>query len=445
MKLEAPVETRRMPAITNGSFLALALPNMLASLSTPILGAVDTAVVGQMPNPSFIGAIAVGTLMFNNLYWPLGFLRVGTIGLTAQARGGQRKAETSMSFFRPAAIALLFGLLFIVCQQPIVRLAYWLAGTNEDVGRYAAAYFSIRIWGAPFALLNYVLLGWLLGMGKIRYSFTLLVLTNSLNIGLNLLFVIGFGAGVKGIAAATLLAEISAAAAGAIIVCRTKQLLLRKSSFPALLQPKPLMDMLLMNRDLFIRTLCLLTVFSLMTSTSSALGETALAANAILLQISYLMSYLLGGFADTSSLYVGQAVGAGNAALYRRAYTLTARWGLLFALLLSVLTLLAGPAAISLFTALEGVRLAAANDLPWLVVYPLASFWALVLEGVFIGSSNANNIRSAMLFSLPVFVVSVLGFAPLYGSDGIWLSFILFNVIRSLLKWHYAAVLNRNF
>lgn len=423
--------------ITQRQYLAYAVPVIVSSISTPILGAVDTAVAGRLPDPSFMGAVAIGSLIFTNLYWPMGFLRVGTIGFTAQAQGGGSQPEVTLSFLRPLALALLFGLLYLLCQYPIIKSALYVIGPSETVREHASTYFFIRIWGAPFALVNNVINGWLIGMGKIRHSFIVLTFMNVLNMGLAILFVIGLGFRIEGHAMATLCSEISAAALGVWMILRSKQLTISRETVSVILETKPLMKMLKMNQDLFLRTLCLLAVFTTITSKGATFGETALAANAILMQIHLIMAYLFSGFADASSIFAGQAVGKKDTSLFQRSYSMTALWGWITAVTLATAVFLLGKSVVTVFTSMLEVREMATQYLLWMMIYPLVSFWGLQLEGIFIGATDAASIRNAMLLSLIVFFIATECLIPRIGIHGIWMSYMLFNLSRSILLWRF--------
>ncbi|XEC93097.1 MATE family efflux transporter [Paenibacillus tarimensis] len=445
MKPELSVAApRQTQPFTHRQYLILAFPLIVSTLSTPILGAVDTAVIGRMSDPSYIGGVAVGALIFNTMYWLLGFLRVSTTGFTAQAHGANNEQEKAVSFLRPMFIAILFGLLFIAAQYPIMKLAALLLGTTDAVTEKASVYFYIRIWGAPFTLLNYVMIGWLMGMSKVRLSLAAQIFMNVLNITLDFLFVIGFGLGVAGVATATLISEISACVLGAWIIIRTRQIKRSDISIGALLESSSLVKMLKTNRDLFLRTACLLTMTCIFTAKGASLGEVVLAANAILLQIHYLMAYLLSGFANASSIIVGRAIGGRNEPLYQRAFSLSAQWGVYAAIGLAICLLLFVGPFLSLFTTIDEVKSTASEYIVWMLLYPLAGFWGLQLEGIFSGATEARSIRDSIMTSLVIYLIAVWLFIPQFGNHGVWLSFILFSVSRSLFLWRYVPKLTRS-
>ncbi|WP_121661642.1 MATE family efflux transporter [Metabacillus litoralis] len=429
---------------THREYLTLAIPLIISGISTPILGAVDTAVVGRLPDASAIGAVALGAVIFNTMYWLLGFLRVSTTGLTSQANGANDAKEMALACLRPMFLAVLIGSLFIILQIPILKLSLYLFGTSESVGDLVSTYFSIRIWGAPFALLNYVLIGWLMGLGKVKLSLSTQITMNVLNIVLDLLFVLVFGLGVAGVAYATVIAEISAIFIGLFFMIRTKLIDLSMIQWRILIEKAPLVKMLKVNRDFFLRSICLLTMTVTFTTIGARLGETALAANAILLQIHYLMAYLLGGFANASSIVVGRSIGSKQFPLFKRALSLSLFWGTLSACLLSLIMLLFDESIFKIFTSIEEVNNAVIELGIWMVIYPIAGFWALQLEGIFAGATDAKSVRNSIFYALLAFVIVIL----IYGRDitphELWLSFTVFTLGRTVFLSMYVRKIERS-
>ncbi|WP_100405370.1 MATE family efflux transporter [Bacillus solitudinis] len=427
------------------SYLVLAIPLMISTLTQPLLGIVDTAVIGRMPNPSYIGGVAVGALIFNMMYWLLGFLRVSTTGFTAQARGATNENEMTMSLLRPMVIAILFGFLFIILQYPLVKTALFLIGPSDAVTQHVATYVSIRIWSAPFALLCYVIIGWFMGMSMIKHSLAVQLSMNILNILLSIMFVLGFGFGVAGVAAATLISEVSAVLLGIWLIIRSKQITFKKETVSALRESTPLLRMLKMNRDLFFRTVCLLTMTGLFTAKGAAMGEVALAANAIILQIHYFMSYLFGGLANASSIITGQAIGSKNKQLFHRAFFLSAQWGGVAAVVLALTILVYGADIVSFFTTISEVEMFAGNYIGWMIIFSFVGFWGLQLEGIFAGATEARSVRDSIAMALVVFLFIIYIFVPVYGNHGIWMAFVLFSLSRSIFLSLFIPRLSRNF
>ncbi len=424
-------------------YLVLAIPLIISGISTPILGVVDTAVVGRIPDPASIGGVAVGAVIFNTMYWLLGFLRVSTSGFTAQAEGANNQNEVILSFLWPMILALFFGVLFITLQSPILTIALTLIGGSEEVSSLASTYFSIRIWGAPFILLSYVIIGWLIGMGKVRLALATQIWMNVLNIILDLVFVLELGMGVKGVAYATLIAEVSAVLLGAYVLYLTNREKLANIKVSMLLDNAPVLKMMKMNRDLFLRTVCLLTMTVIFTSIGASMGEVTLAANAILLQIHYIIAYLFGGFANASSILVGRAVGGGNLFLYKRAIILSAQWGLGSAILLSLSLYIFGESIIASFTTITEVKAMSEDFLVWLLVFPIFGFWGLQLEGIFSGATEAKSIRDSICLALLVFLIALWLFVPQYQNHGLWIAFVVFSLSRSFFLSLFIPKLTR--
>ncbi|RBP87362.1 MATE family multidrug resistance protein [Cytobacillus firmus] len=424
-------------------YLVLAIPLIISGISTPILGAVDTAVVGRIPDPASIGGVAIGAVIFNTMYWLLGFLRVSTSGFTAQAEGANNQNEMVLSLLRPMILAILFGLFFIILQGPILAIALSLIGGSEAVSFFASSYFSVRIWGAPFILLSYVIMGWLIGMGKVRLALATQIWMNALNIILDLVFVLELGMGVKGVAYATLIAEISAVVLGAWLLYLTNREKLANIKLSMLLETGPILKMMKVNRDLFLRTVCLLTMTLIFTSIGASMGEVTLAANAILLQIHYIIAYLFGGFANASSILVGRAIGGVNFFLYKRAYTLSAQWGLGSAILLSLIVLIFGESIIASFTTITEVKAMSEDFLVWMLVFPIFGFWGLQLEGIFSGATEAKSIRDSIGLSLIIFLIALWVLVPHYENHGLWIAFVVFSLFRSFFLSLFIPKLTR--
>ncbi|ADC51552.1 DNA-damage-inducible MATE, Na+/Multidrug efflux [Alkalihalophilus pseudofirmus OF4] len=437
------LEDYTIKSVSQRQYLLLAIPLIISGISTPILGAVDTAVIGRMPDAAAIGGVAIGAVIFNTMYWLLGFLRVSTSGFTAQASGANNYQEMMLSFIRPMILALLFGFFFITFQQPIIKITISILGGSETVSAFAESYFSIRIWGAPFALANYVIIGWLIGMGRVRLSLITQLFMNLLNIILDLVFVLGLNMGVQGVASATLIAEVSAVLFGIGLILYTKDITFSSISYSKIMDVHPLLKMAKVNRDLFLRTICLLIMTGIFTAMGASMGEVTLAANAILLQIHYLMAYLFGGFANASSILVGRAIGENNKEVYKRAYKLSAQWGISSAVIMALVMWLLGPEILSLFTTIPEVRATAHTFLIWMVLFPIVGFWGLQLEGIFSGATEAKSIRNSIFYALIVFLLVIWLLVPVFLNHGIWFAFIIFSLSRSIFLSLFIPKLNR--
>ncbi|MCP3764377.1 MATE family efflux transporter [Domibacillus sp. A3M-37] len=425
------------------SYLALAIPLTISTLTTPLLGAVDTAVAGHLPNPAYIGGVAIGTIIFNTMYWLFGFLRVSTSGFAAQARGANSDIQGVLALARPFFIAILIGTSFIFLQGPIEHLSLQLINPDDDVRTVASEYFSIRIWGAPFTLLSYVILGWLIGMSMIKASLLLQLFMNLTNIILTLLFVNVFDWGTAGIAVATLLSEVIACAAGFIIAWKVSPFKWKMPPLKRIADPASLKKMMRINRDLFIRTLCLLTVFNLFTAKGTSFGTEVLAANAVLLQIHFIMAYFFDGFSNSSSILVGKAIGSRDESLYKKTVMLSCQWAAFSALFIAGCYYLWSDYILLLFTPMPSVIELAHTYQMWLILFPLSAGLGLILYGVFTGATETASIRNSMILALVLYLIAQFIFVPSYHNHGLWLAFILFSLGRSVFLALYLPKLNR--
>jgi len=422
--------------LNHRSVLAIAVPVMLANLSTPLLGVVDTAVVGQIPEPQHIGAVAVASLIFTFVFWAFGFLRMGTTGLTAQALGARDDNELRACLGRALLIALGVGLALIALQWPTRELAFLLMDTGENVEPLAREYFDIRIWAAPFTLANYALLGWFIGQGRTGLALLLQLVLNLSNIVLDVLFVLGLGMGVSGVALGTLLAEIIATATGLGIAWLFLREIGGRWSWSRLLQPEQLKRTIAVNRDIMIRSLALIFISAWFVSRGAQQGEVILAANAVLMHFIATASYFLDGLAFAAEALVGRAVGAARRAALRAAVFLTTFWAVIFAAALSLIFALAGTTIIDLMSADTATREAARAYLPWAAAAPLLGVWAFQLDGIFIGATRTAAMRNAMLLSLTIFLGGWWLLQP-WGNHGLWAAFYISYIARTVTLAHY--------
>lgn len=425
------------------SYLALAIPLTISTITTPLLGVVDMAVVGQLPDPAYIGGVAIGTIIFNTMYWLFGFLRVSTSSFASQAQGANDKRQQVLALIRPLCIAFLIGMAFLLLQRPILHLASAFINPAADVHKLASDYFLIRIWGAPFALMNYVIIGWLVGQARVKISLFLQLLMNLINIILAIMFVKWFSWDVSGVAAATLIAEIAAFFLSLLIIIK---MLPQSFSFPAIkeiLDQVPFKKMMAMNRDLMIRTFCLLAVFNVFTAKGASFGTEVLAANAVLIQVHYMMAYAFDGFANASSVYVGKAVGSNDERLYKRTLSISCQWALFSSLFITGVYYVCKSYIIPLFTQIPSViELASAYE-RWIMLYPISAGLGLILYGVFTGATEAKPIRNSMIYALILFLVILYVFVPMLQNHGLWLAFILFSLGRSVFLALCIPKLNR--
>lgn len=431
--------------ITWKTYILIAIPLILSTITTPILGVVDTMVIGHLSNASLIGGVAIGVTIFNTLYWLFGFLRVSTTGMVAQAFGQDNIHEQKLAFWRPLLLAIAMGLVFIILQQVILIVAAIVMKADATVWLYAQQYFSIRIWGAPFALAMYVIVGWLIGAKQVRTTLFLQLYMNILNIILCVVFVMIFHMEIRGVAFATVIAEITAPLIG-LYLLKSRQLLAGWQKLRAELLNKQVMQMMFrINSDFFIRTACLLTAFTLFTSIGASISVDILAANTILFQLHFVFAYFFDGLANASSIYIGNAVGSNNKQLYNQTIRISFWWSSGLAIGLSTLFYFLGSTILASFTNIEAIYQLTLQYQMWLVLFPLVGFWALMLSGIFSGAMMIAPIRNSHIWALISYVLTLAIFLPLWGNHGLWFAFIVFTIGRSLFLAIYQPRLAKLF
>lgn len=445
MTADSPVQRspERSAPLTHRTVLSIAVPVMISNISTPLIGLVDTGAVGRMPDPAYIGTVALGALVFTFVFWAFGFLRMGTTGLTAQAFGAGDQEEIAASLGRALLIAAMVGCLLIALKWPIREIAFALLEGSERVEALARDYFDIRIWAAPATLVNYALLGWFIGLGRTDIGLVLQLVLNLTNMVLDVLFVLGFGWGVSGVAFGTVLAEILAAGVGLAIALRH----VRRSgvawSRVRLFEPQRLARTLGVNGDIMIRSLALIFVFVWFTAQGARQGEVILAANAVLMHFVSLAAYFLDGPAFAAEALVGRALGAGDRAGFIRAARLTTLWGAGLALLVSLALAAAGPHFIDLLTVEPATRATAREYLWWAAAAPVLGVWAFQLDGIFIGATRSADMRNAMLLSLVIFLAAWWALTA-FGNHGLWAALYVHYVARIGTLFRYYPALLRS-
>jgi multidrug resistance protein, MATE family len=400
--------------ITNARVLKIALPIVAANVTVPLLGLVDTAVVGQLGQAAPIGAVGLGAVILAAFYWMFGFLRMGTTGLVAQAHGAGDRAEVAAVLQRGLIVAGAAGLALVLLQGPFVAAAFRLAPASEQVETLASAYLGIRIWGAPATIALYALTGWLIALERTRAVLALQLVMNGLNIVLDVWFVLGLGWGVEGVAVATLIAEGAGLAFG-LWLCRAGL----RGAGARLLDGARLRRMAAVNGDIMIRSILLQGSITAFLFLSAGQGDTVLAANQVLLQFVELMAYLLDGFAFAAETLVGQAVGARTVARLDRAVAVTSAWAGVGALVMATGFALTGTTIIDLMTTAAEVRTTARSFLPWVVAAPVLGVGAFMLDGIFIGATRTAEMRNAMLVSVTLYGGLLWGLQP-WGNHGLW-------------------------
>ena len=423
---------RTLPAITHARVLRVSVPIVLANVTVPLLGMVDTAVVGQLGEAAPIGAVGLGAIVLASVYWVFGFLRMGTSGLAAQARGADDAAEVTATLIRALLVGAAAGAAIVVLQWPLIHAALRLSPGSAEVEALARGYLRIRIWGAPATIAGYAVTGWLIGMERTRAVLALQLAVNGINIALDVWFVIGLGHGVAGVAAATLIAEWGGLAFGLWLCRDTLGAPARQAARKLLRDAAALRRMASVNGDIMVRSVLLQGSFTAFMFLGAAFGDVTLAANQVLLQFLFFAAFLLDGFAFAAEALVGQAVGARSLAHLRRAASLTSLWGAGTMAVVALGLALAGPAIIDALATAPAVREAARHYLPWLVAAPVVSVAGWMLDGIFIGATCTAQMRRTMTLSVGVYAVSLLLTLPTLGNHGLWLSLIVLNVTRGI-------------
>ncbi len=416
----------------NRTVWKLAGPIMLSNVSVPLLGIVDTAVVGQLEGAHYIGAVAVGAQIFSIIYWGFGFLRMGTSGFTAQSLGMEDLDQVRAYLLRAFLIAGLAGFALVVLQRPIMWATMLIIAPSDQVAVLTDAYFTIRIWGAPAVLGGYALLGWFVGIQNTKALLAVELGKNVLNIVLDLLFVLGFGWGVEGVALATVIAEVMAFLFGCWIAWKCAKGIGGKWRPDLVRHWGRLKKMMALNRDILIRTLVLETAFVSFTAIGARMGDEILAANAVLFLFQGLMAYGLDGFANAVETLAGHAYGARDRSRFDGAVKASSIWALGFSIPITVIYWLFGDLGIDILSKTASVREVAYIYLPWIVALPVLSVWSFQLDGIFFGMTRAGDMRNAMILSLMIYAVALMVLIEPYGNHGLWLSFCIFMVARGV-------------
>ena len=426
--------------ITHKRVLSIALPIVISNATVPILGAVDTGVIGQLGGAAPIGAVGIGAIILGALYWIFGFLRMGTVGLTSQALGAGDAQEVRALFFRSAGIGVLAGLAFIIFQIPIFAGAFWIAPASTQVESLARDYMSIRVWSAPAAIAIYGLSGWLIAQERTRAVLMIQLFMNVTNIILDFWFVLGLGLGVEGVAVATLIAEWGGLALG-LYLCRQVFRGLALSWWQQIANRRRVIYMMQVNGDILIRSVLLQAGFVSFLFFGAELGDVTLAANQVLLQFVYLASYAMDGFVFAAESLVGQAMGARAVAQLRRGASVAAVWAFGTAFALAAGFWIMGPFVIDVMAKDPAVQQAARLYLPHMVAAPLLGALAWMLDGVFIGATRTKDMRNMMVLSFLGYCGLVLLLLPSFGNHGLWMAMNGFFILRGVsLALRYPAL-----
>lgn len=420
-----------MTAITHARIWAISWPFILSNVTVPLLGAVDTAVVGQMGQAAPIGAVGLGAVILASLYWIFSFLRMGTGGLAAQAHGAGDLAERDATLYRALLIAACAGGLIVLAQSGLIWAAFQLAPASDEVESLADLYLSIRIWGAPATIALYAVNGWLIAVERTRAVLALQLWINGVNAVLDVLFVMGFGWSVAGVAAASLIAEWTGLCLG-LWLCRDAFGRAYAAAMQRLADTAAIRRMVVVNSAIMLRTVLLQGAFTGFIFLSAGLGDVPLAANQVLMQFLSITAYALDGFATAAETLVGQAVGARAGAEAARAARLSMIWGWGGSVVMAVGFWLAGPVLIDLMTTAPDVRAEARQFLPWIIAAPLIGVASWIYDGIFIGATMTRAMLQVVATSVAVYLVLLALLIGPFGNHGLWAALMGMNAARGL-------------
>jgi len=432
--------TKQTYGITHRRVLTIAFPIVISNASVPILGAVDTGVIGQMGLAAPIGAVGIGAIILGALYWIFGFLRMGTVGLTGQALGAKDNREVAALFFRVSGFGLIAGIGFILFQVPIFAASFWVSPASGEVETLARQYMSIRIWSAPAAISIYGLSGWLIAQERTGAVLAIQLLMNLGNIILDIWFVIGLGFGVEGVAIATLIAEWFGLLLG-LFLCRSAVFSISWALCRQIIDRARILRMAQVNGDILIRSVLLQAGFVSFLFFAADLGDVTLAANQVLLQFCYVAAHAMDGFVFAAEALVSQAVGAGALAKLRRAAMITAIWTFSAGLVISFMIWFLAPIFIDIMAKEINVQADARLYIVHIAFVPILGAMAWMLDGVFIGATRTRDMRNMMIISFIGYSIFLIILLPAFGNHGLWMAMNGFYILRGLtLAVRYPAL-----
>lgn len=419
--------------IMNKQILKIAIPSIVSNITVPLCAMVDTIIVGHLGDAAYIGAIAVGGLLFNMAYWLFGFLRMGTSGLTAQAFGEKDEARTLHVLLRSLTLAFVISFFLIVLQKPLLHTAFLFIKATPEVRDYASIYYNVLIWGAPAVLSTYSLMGWFLGTQNARLPMIIAITQNVVNILASIFFVFVLRLKVEGVALGTLVAQYVGVALALVIGCRKYRWGMSRVEWGSVYRRAELMRFLHVNRDIFFRTLCIIAVTTYFTSAGSAQGEMVLAANTLLMQFFIIFSYFMDGFAYAGEAIGGRCYGEKSIERFSRLTKALFGWGGGTALVFLLIYVTTGKGLLHVFTDNPQVVLQAEEYLPFVWGIPVVSFAAFLLDGLYIGTTSTRQMLVSILISTIVFFVVVLLFDM--RNDMLWMAFLLYLGSRGMMQF----------
>ncbi len=423
----------------NRKILNLAIPNIISNITVPLLGIVDLTLMGRLGDEVYIGAIAVGGMIFNFIYWGFSFLRMGTSGFTAQAFGKNDKKNLIIILSRALLAAAVGSLLLITLQWPIDLLSFWIINSSAGVENFARSYFYIRIWAAPATISLYAFTGWFIGMQNARIPMTVAIMINILNIAFNLFFVFVLNLKSDGVAWGTLLAQYSGLALSIYFFRRKFGHLVQHWERKAMTNLEELRKFFMVNKDIFIRTLALIFAMSFFTAKSAETNDLILAINTILFQFFIFFSYFVDGFANAGEALAGRYIGAGDRKNLLKSIKLTFIWALFISLGFMALNLAGGQFVLNLMTGNQEIIDGAAPYLPWIVIIPIISFVAFIWDGIYVGATISNHLRNSILVALVFFFGLFYSLRGTLDNHALWLALSVFLLVRGIYLSIFAS------
>lgn len=440
--------------IANRNIWSIAWPMMLTSMSAPLLGLVDTAMLGHLESARYLAAVAIGANVIALLYWSFGFLRMGTTSLVSQSLGRQllasqqnivadRSSETDAVVFRSLIIAAVCGIILALVMPLIVRWVVAFMNASDNIAGLAAEYIRIRLYAAPAVLCTYAIAGWLVGTQRAKGALALVLTSNIINIILDVLFIMGLGLGSHGAALASVIAEYCSLLLGVFIIWRHSKLF-NIAHWQHWLKRQAFIQAIAMNGHLLVRTLLLLFALNFFTAQGAAINDNTLAANAILLQLALFSAYVMDGFSYAAEALCGESVGRKNATAFHRYAKICGGWILLTAVVFTAIFSLAGTAIVQWFTNVNPIVEIANQHIIWLVLMPIAGALAYLLDGVFIGAGHTRTMHLAMWLAVVGIFLPIWWLTQSWQNNGLWFAFICFNISRGLsLAYYYPAILKK--
>jgi len=426
--------------ITNKRVLTIAIPIVLSNITVPILGAVDTAVVGQLGKAAPVAAVGVGAIIITSFYWLFGFLRMGTTGLVAQAVGSKDESEVRAYLLRALILGLLAGLFIFLLRTPLMELGLWISPASSDVEELAQKYISIRVWSAPAAIGLYGIVGWLIALERTKSVLFLQFFMNGVNVLLDIWFVLVLNWGVQGVAIATVIAEVSALILG-LLICYDR---FKDKSWPTLrivFSIARLKNMLSINLDILLRSIILEIIFVSFLLYGGKFGDVKLAANQVLLQFLHIAAHGLDGFALAAETLVGQAFGKKDRSILRKSIIVSSKLAFLLSCIMAISFLLFGSSLIDLMTTAENVRLEAKSYIIFITLVPILGVSAYMLDGIFIGATKTKDMRNMMFITLIFYVIALLLLVPYFQNTGLWSALLISFIVRgATLAFRYPSL-----